>query len=133
MRTPRAAPLKRLSGNMYKGKYAVGLDISADFFTAGCVNAFFETIFFGRNFDQTESGWQAFVEYLASQRIDETNCQVCMESTGIYSEKICYYLYNAGFSIFVEPPNKIKKSFVPSPTLSPLYADSWHAPDQGSS
>lgn len=100
----------------------MGLDISADFFTAGCVNAFFETIFFGKNFDQTEAGWQAFIEHLSMFNIDNTNSQICMECTGVYSEKICYYLYNAGFSVFAEPPNKIKKSFYDEEKDDPIDA-----------
>ena len=50
------------------------------------------------------------------------NCQICMESTGVYSEKISYYLYNAGFNIFVEPPNKIKQSFYDNEKDDPLDA-----------
>ena len=107
---------------MYNGKYAVGLDISADFFTAGCVNAFFETIFFDKNFDQTDAGWKAFQDYLVSLGITPANGEICMESTGIYSEKICYSLYNAGFPVFVEPPNKIKQSFYDNEKDDPLDA-----------
>lgn len=102
--------------------YAIGLDISADFFTAGCVDQQFRMIFFDKNFDQTESGWKAFVEYLSELKLDRTNCQICMESTGVYSEKISYYLYNSGFSVFVEPPNKMKQSFYDNEKDDPLDA-----------
>lgn len=102
--------------------YAIGLDISADFFTAGCVDQQFSTIFFDKNFDQTEAGWKAFQEYLSSQKVDQTNCQICMESTGVYSERICYFLYNAGFGLFVEPPNKIKQSFYDNEKDDPIDA-----------
>lgn len=102
--------------------YAIGLDISADFFTAGCVDQQFNTIFFDKNFDQSETGWKAFQEYLSSQKIDKTNCLICMESTGVYSERLCYFLYDAGFNIFVEPPNKIKQSFYDNEKDDPIDA-----------
>lgn len=101
--------------------FAVGLDISADFFTASCVDQNFKTLF-NQNFHQNVSGWDTFLQYLAEQGIYAENCQICMESTGVYSEKISYFLYNQGFQVFVEPPSKIKRAFYDEEKDDPIDA-----------
>ncbi len=102
--------------------YVIGIDVSADFFTTACLDYRFTIVFFNQNFPQDESGWSAFLTYLSGQGLTPGNCQVCMESTGVYSEKISYFLYENGFPVFVEPPNKIKKSFYDEEKDDPIDA-----------
>lgn len=97
---------------------AIGLDISADFFTASCVDANFLTIFYGQQFDQTPEGFDSFLAYLHEREF--VSGSVCMEATGVYSEKIAYYLHEQGYHVFVEPPLAIHKALYEEDKTDPI-------------
>ena len=98
--------------------FAIGLDISKDFFTSSCLTPavtasglMFDVIWTGLDLPQTESGWRELLERLQSRRIGREACQMIMECTGVYSEQIAHYLFAQGYAVFMEPPGKIKRGF----------------------
>ena len=98
--------------------YAVGIDISNEFFTSSCLTPSvsaqgltFDVLWTGLDLPQDATGWSALVDLVHTRRIGRESCQMIMECTGVYSEKIAHYLFEQGFAVFMEPPGKIKRGF----------------------
>lgn len=94
--------------------FSIGLDISDKTFTATSCTYTENTFSYqweARNFSQDDAGFQAFLAMLQAHGIDAPRCTIIMESTGIYSEAISRFLFERGFSVYVEPPLKIKRAF----------------------
>lgn len=91
--------------------YAIGLDISDQTFTASCVTASLQRVFWGHTFDQTPGGWDQLIQLCQDHQVTTHRLIVIMEATGVYSERISHYLYQQGFTVYVEPPGKIHNAF----------------------
>lgn len=98
--------------------YSCGLDIADKTFTASCLRLKpgtlldFESVFYAQTFDQSLEGWSQLIELLLiTYKILQDDVCIVMEATGVYSERISHYLYEFGFVVYVEPPQKIKKAF----------------------
>lgn len=75
--------------------YAIGLDISKDFITSSCVTPAvsvagltFDVIWTGREFPQSDTGWSALLDLAQSHHLTRESCQMVMECTGVYSDRI---------------------------------------------
>lgn len=100
--------------------FCVGIDIAAETFTASCSDATFRKPFIGRTWPQTETGWQALADLLASHHIPRHDVCVCMEATGVYSERISHFFHAQGLPVYVEPPRTIKKGFYDGNKTDPI-------------
>jgi transposase len=100
--------------------YCIGIDISAETFTASCSDAAFRKPFLGRTWPQDETGWTCLHELLAAHHIARPEACVCMEATGVYSERISHFFYALGFPVYVEPPRTIKKAFYEGDKTDPV-------------
>jgi transposase len=102
--------------------YAVGIDVSDRTFTASCVTPAptFDRIFFGQTLEQTEAGYQALLALLMAHHIPVSHLPVVMEATGVYSERLCYFLHAQGFTVYVEPPLSIHKAFYEREKTDPV-------------
>ena len=93
---------------MQTTKYFIGFDISADDFSASCIisvdNLSFSTRKFTNNFD----GFNQFLSLLYKHKINQSEAIICMEATGVYSEKFSYFLASKGYTICIEVQHKIK-------------------------
>ena len=56
-------------------------------------------------------GFASLIDLLADRGSNKNNSVICLETTGSYSEKICYYLLAKGYSVWSEAPHKISKTF----------------------
>lgn len=96
---------------MNKLKYFVGIDISSlDFYASIYINP--------KSIIKTSGvilnslpGFQVLETWLEKNNIKPQNCILCLEATGVYSELMCYYFTSQGYSIALEPPLKVKRSF----------------------
>lgn len=101
--------------------YSVGLDISNLTFTASCINISFSVIFYGKTFEQTPAGWEDFLMFLKASLADrEAVVKIIMENTGVYSERISYFLFERGWDLYVEPPHKIHQAFYEEDKTDPV-------------
>jgi len=92
--------------------YALGIDISANTYTASCLSDDFSVVFFGKTFEQSTEGWTQLLTLLKTHKIRKNHMRgVIMESTGVYGERLCHFFFHEGFSVYVEPPHRIKKAF----------------------
>jgi transposase len=71
----------------------------------------FTAIWYGHTYDQTKDGWTSLIALMQSHTIPPDQCKIVMEATGVYSERISFYLYQHGYPIFVEPPHRIHNAF----------------------
>jgi len=96
-------------------KYFIGLDISAEDFSASCItnpdNLVFSTQKFLNDFD----GFNEFIFLLNKNSIKQSEVIICMEATGVYSENLSYFLVSKGFLVAIEAPQKIKNKTKDSP------------------
>ena len=99
---------------------SVGIDIAAETYSATCLTATFEKVFYARTFQQTQEGWQQLLDLLQAKQIATKDLYVVMEATGVYSERISYYLYSQGIAVFVEPPQKVKQAFYERGKTDPI-------------
>lgn len=86
-----------------KPHYILGIDISKKTFH---VTLLFNNTFKHKNFENNETGFKALSNWLNKQGINALHA--CMEATGIYGEKLSYYLYQTGFTVSIVNPAKIK-------------------------
>ncbi len=100
---------------MEKTKYFIGLDISADDFSASCITTPDNIIFSAQKFQNNLDGFSEFFAFLLSREIKPTETIVCMESTGVYCEGIAYFLYSKGFNVSIEAPHKVKQKIKDTP------------------
>ena len=94
-------------------KYSVGVDMSKEKFDA-CISIIDieqkVTIKATRQFNNTEKGIKAFIEWAAKHVKFALPVVFTMEATGIYYEKLALALYEAGKSVSVVLPNKAKNT-----------------------
>jgi transposase len=118
--------------------YCIGIDIADLTFTCSCVTPAFQVIWYGKTYDQNEDGWNALVALMQTHSITIANSRIVMEATGVYSERISFYLYQQGYRVYVEPPHKVHNAFYERGKTDPVdsrqiaeygfrFADQLHA------
>ena len=98
---------------MKKISFFIGLDISKADFAASIYQTPRESIVTKEAIPNDPKGFNLFLLWLKDHHIDKTNCHICMEATGVYSQAIAYYLLFQGFPVSIEPPLKVKRAFDP--------------------
>lgn len=96
-------------------KYFIGIDISADDFSASCITNPAKQVFLTRKFLQNIDGYNEFISLLTKNNIKTFDSIITMESTGVYSENLSYFLTSKGFNISIEAPHKVKNKMKDSP------------------
>lgn len=98
---------------MTKNIYYVGIDIAADNFVVSIYQSPRKPIITKEGFDNTFDGFNMLTAWFEKQNITPHDCIICMEATGVYSEKLAHYLVTQGFKVSVESPLKVKRAFDP--------------------
>ena len=93
--------------------YFIGLDIAKDTFVASIYHRPKESVLTKENISNDKHGYDELIIWLNEHRINKTNCQVCLEATGVYSQGVSYYLLAQGYKVSVECPLKVKRAFHP--------------------
>jgi transposase len=96
---------------MKKPQYFIGLDISSETFDAAIYQEGKPIIVAKESFKNNLEGFLEFCKWLLSLKINNSNSAICLETTGAYSESICYYLYDKGFLVWSEAPHKVHRAF----------------------
>jgi transposase len=94
--------------------YFIGLDIAKDTFVASIYHRPKESVLTKENISNDKHGYDELILWLNEHRINKTNCQVCLEATGVYSQGVSYYLLAQGYKVSVECPLKVKRAFHPA-------------------
>jgi transposase len=88
----------------------VGIDISKKTFDAAIYVEAKNATALHQAFQQTQTGYTAFLTWLQDQSLLLADTLFCMEHTGIYINGLVHFLHTAGLSVWVEMPLRIKKS-----------------------
>ena len=88
----------------------VGIDISKDLNYVTGIYTPKNKAFYSVIFENSPVGFAKLDIYLRRLKTKESMI-ICMESTGVYGEKLCHYLYNAGYTVHVEPPQYVRRAF----------------------
>jgi transposase len=98
---------------MQKNRFFIGLDIACDNFVASIYESPEKKIITKEAIENNPDGFNVLTNWLKEHGIDSSNCVICMEATGVYSEACAHYLVANGFRVSVEPPLKVKRAFDP--------------------
>jgi transposase len=96
---------------MNKPQYFIGLDISSETFDAAVYQEDKPIIVPKESFKNNPEGFADFFRWISSKNINISNSAICLETTGAYSNCICYYLYDKGFIVWSEAPHKVHRAF----------------------
>ncbi len=98
---------------MKKNVFFIGLDTSKADFAASIYQTPGQAVITKEAIPNDPKGFTLFISWLKEQQITKSNCRICMEATGVYSQAIAYCLLLHGFSVSIEPPLKVKRAFDP--------------------
>ena len=96
---------------MKQSNFLIGIDISAETFISSIFQNPLTKIITSENFSNSNDGFDNFLKFLESLKINSKNCIICFESTGVYSEKIAYFLFAKKYKVAQEHPLKVKRAF----------------------
>lgn len=105
IKKPKEVPLKK---NI---RHYIGIDIAADTFTASVFQNPSVPAMTTEPFGNSPEGFNMLHSWLVKQNVSSADSIICMEATGVYGEALTHYLSAQGFSVAVEPPLKVKRSF----------------------
>jgi transposase len=91
--------------------YFVGIDISSEFFTVSIYQKKTDNKKTYKNFENSTTGFNQLIKEIQKLTFEKNEITFCMESTGVYGEKLAYFLYDTGHTVAVENPLKVKRSF----------------------
>jgi len=94
-------------------KYGIGIDMGSKKFH-GCITSQWSDghlkIEATKAFENNQSGHRKFYEWTEKHRKNkDVFYQILVEVTGVYHEKLVYYLYDKGLEICVEMPKRVKR------------------------
>jgi transposase len=96
-------------------KYFLGIDISAEDFSASCIISPDTAVFSTQKFSNNFNGFNELLSLLYKHDIKQMEVIICMEATGVYSENLSYFLASKGYRLSIEAPHKIKNKIKDSP------------------
>lgn len=89
----------------------VGIDPAAESFTASVYATPKQRKMAPGPFSNTRQGILALDEWLKTQGLSSEQAMICVENTGVYSEVLCYQLYEFGYRLTLLDPRKVWKAF----------------------
>jgi hypothetical protein len=96
-------------------RYCIGIDLADRTFVASVYHSRTGEYHTAAAFAQSEEGFAAFVFWLRSLGITSRSSVIGMETTGVLSQKLCYYLQAQRWRIVVEDAARIE--FFPNLTI----------------
>jgi len=93
--------------------YGIGIDISKDWFHA-CISCQIQegkvVVCSQKRFKNEKKGHEQFMAWMEKHRkVKNVNYQVLLEVTGVYHERLLYFLNKMGVYVCVEKPSRVKK------------------------
>ena len=90
--------------------FTVGIDPASESFVAALMTALNQDVRAIEEFDNTKAGFAAFEGWLEVQHAPADDLLICIEDTGVYSEALCYCLYERGFLLALAVPYNVHKA-----------------------
>ncbi|NQT97485.1 MAG: IS110 family transposase [Candidatus Marinimicrobia bacterium] len=96
---------------MKQSKLSTGIDIAADTFVVSIISEPGTALHGPQEFENNLEGYTELVAWFKQNNIKPKDMIICMESTGVYGEKLCYFLYHKKYRLAVEQAKKVKRAF----------------------
>jgi transposase len=96
---------------MNKPEYFIGIDVSSETLDVAIYRESKPAIASKEPFTNDIDGFNKICSWLSNNGASKDNAVICLETTGVYSENICYYLYDKGFVVWSEAPHKVHRAF----------------------
>ena len=106
-------------------KYFIGVDMASATFIACAGTTPWQVLVKPTTFDNSEDGFTTFLNWLKEHHLTSAQTIVCMESTGVYSEGLAYFLFANSYAVAIEPPLNIQRKFPANRSKNDLQ-DSQH-------
>jgi len=90
--------------------FTVGIDPASESFVAALMTSLNEDVRAIKEFENTKAGFAAFQGWLEDQHVPADAMLICIEDTGVYSEALCYCLYERGFLLTLAVPYNVHKA-----------------------
>lgn len=84
----------------------IGIDPAAETFTAACYENGTP-----KTFDNSLEGLEAFLAWLEEEGLTPETTHLCLENTGVYSERLCYGLHDKHWPLSLIEPVKVWRAF----------------------
>ena len=91
--------------------FSTGIDIASDDFVVSLSDTPGIALFGPQQFDNNPQGFKELAAWFKRNKIKPKDMIICMEATGVYGEKLCYFLHNLKYTLAVDPPLKVKRAF----------------------
>lgn len=97
----------------------VGIDLAQKTITCTLLEHPQNVLFFGETLPNTEEGFQKLLKRITKFSALAA-CHFVMENTGVYGEKLCYFLSRQQLAVSVEPAQYIRRAFRLTRKTDPL-------------
>lgn len=100
---------------MDKPQFYVGIDIASKTFTSavGRMSDKWQIVVRPVQFANEYDSFPKYLKWLQDHDVKPTNSIICMEATGVYNEVLAHFLAANQYTVSIEPPLKVKRSFQP--------------------
>ena len=92
---------------MQRTKYFLGVDISADSFSASTISDPENVVFFVDDISNTFEGFESLNQNIVQNNIQPRDIIICLEATGVYAENLCYYFASKTYQVILADPHKV--------------------------
>lgn len=96
---------------MKQPQLSTGIDIAADTFVVSIISKPGAALHGPNEFENNLDGFDELVAWFKQNNIKPKDIIICMEATGVYGERLCYFLHNLKYRLAVEQPKKVKRAF----------------------
>jgi transposase len=87
----------------------VGIDLANNTFTATLAEHPDTLLVYGLTLANQTSGFRELLTAI-QRHVDPQACLFVMENTGVYGERLCYFLHQRGLHVYVEPAHQVKRA-----------------------
>lgn len=92
-------------------QYAIGIDLSSEDFAVSVSTDLGIALHGPKMFTNNIEGFNKLNAWLTDLKIKPKDAVICMEATGVYGERLCYFLNEHKYAVVVESPLKVKRAF----------------------
>ena len=102
-------------------KNFIGIDIGSETHAVSIFNEPSKPLITKDIVENTQKDFFKLTNWFKEHNVTPKNSVICTESTGVYGEELCYFLFLKGFKIAIDHPLKIKRAFnVSGPKTDPV-------------
>ncbi len=99
---------------MKQPPYSVGIDLSSESFTVSIISEPGICLCETKDYDNNLEGFDQLTAWFNTLNLNPRDMIICMESTGVYGELLCHYLYEHKYRTAVDHPLKVERAFNPT-------------------